>query len=54
MLRRKRKMNANIRVAHLKPTSGKRRWSIKGKMIPPIEPPVVARPVAAARRFMNQ
>ena len=54
MLSRKRNMNARIRVAHLKPTRGKRRWSIRGKTMPPIEPPVVASPVAAARRLMNQ
>ena len=33
-VRRKRKMKARIRTAHLKPTRGKSRWSIRGKMIP--------------------
>ena len=32
--RRKRNMKARIRVAHLKPRVGKRRWSIRGKTIP--------------------
>lgn len=50
MSRRKRKMNARIRVDHLKPRVGKRRCSIRGKIMPPMLPPVVARPVAQARR----
>ena len=54
MPRRKMKMKARIRVAHLKPSSGKRRWSIRGKMMPPALPPVVARPVAAARRLWKK
>jgi len=54
MLSRKRNVKARIRVAHLKPTRGKSRWSIKGKTIPPIDPPVVARPLAAALLLMNQ
>ena len=54
MLRRKRNIKARIRTAQRYPTRGKSRWSMSGKMIPPIEPPVVARPVAAARRIMNQ
>jgi len=40
---------ASMRVAHLNPTLGKRRCSTRGKIIPPMLPPVVARPVAAAR-----
>ena len=47
-------MKARMRTAQRKPTRGKRRWSMRGKTMPPIEPPVVARPVAAARRLMNQ
>ena len=54
MQRRKSERNARIRVAHLKPTSGKRRWSIKGKMMPPTLPPVLARPVVAARRLSKK
>lgn len=34
------------RVVHLKPSRGKSDWNIKGKMMPPIEPPVAAMPVA--------
>jgi hypothetical protein len=43
-------MNARTRVAQRKPTSGKRRWSIRGIMVPDIDPPVVASPTIAARR----
>ena len=44
-----RRMNPNMRVAHAKPTVGKSRWSINGKMIPPMDPEVMAIPVALAR-----
>ena len=33
-VRRRRNMKARIRTAHLKPTRGKSRWSIRGKTIP--------------------
>lgn len=42
-------MNPMMRVAHAKPTSGKRRCSSRGKRIPPMEPPVAAKPVAVPR-----
>ena len=54
ILRRKRNVKVRIRVAHLKPTRGKSRWSMRGKTMPPIDPPVVASPVATARLFLNQ
>lgn len=43
-------MNPRIRVAQAKPTAGNRRWSIRGKIIPPILPDVIAIPVALPRR----
>lgn len=43
-------MKPIIRVAQANPTMGKRRWSIKGKTIPPMLPEVMAIPVAFPRR----
>ena len=44
-----RKTNPWILVAHAQPTFKKSDSSISGKMTPPMEPPVVAIPVALAR-----
>ena len=41
-----RSINPRIRVAQANPTAGKSRWSISGKMMPPIDPEVMAIPVA--------
>lgn len=49
MKQRKAVMKPRIRVAHANPTLGKRDWSMRGKMIPPREPPAAARPVALPR-----
>lgn len=46
MISRNRIMKPMMRVAHAKPTNGKRRCSSRGKRIPPTEPPVAASPVA--------
>jgi hypothetical protein len=54
MTRRKRRMNPRIRVAQAKPTAGKRRWSMRGKMTPPILPDVIAIPVAFPRRWRKK
>lgn len=42
-------MKPRIRVAHANPTLGKSDCSIRGKMMPPREPPAAARPVALPR-----
>jgi hypothetical protein len=42
-------MNPITRVAHAKPTCGINDCNISGNMMPPIEPPHVAIPVAAPR-----
>ena len=47
-------MNARTRVAQRKPTVAKSLASIKGKMMPPTLPPVLARPVVAARRLLKK
>jgi hypothetical protein len=49
VVRINRRMNPRIRVAHAKPTVGKSFWSMRGKIIPPIEPEVIAIPVALPR-----
>ncbi len=54
MRRRKRNIKAIMRTAHLYPRMGKSRWSMRGKTMPPMEPPVVARPVAAAREVRKK
>lgn len=40
---------ARMRTAHPQPTRSNRLLSMRGKMMPPIEPPVEAIPVANAR-----
>jgi hypothetical protein len=42
-------MNPMILVAHAKPSMGNSFWSINGKMMPPMEPLVIAIPVAFPR-----
>ena len=42
-------MNPMIRVAQAKPTVTKSLGRRRGNMIPPMDPPVVARPVAEPR-----
>jgi len=49
MRRRKSKINPRILVAHAKPTVGKSFWSMRGKIMPPILPDVIAIPVAFPR-----
>ena len=49
-MRRMRKMRATRRTDQAKPSLGKRASRAKGKTMPPKEPPVAARPVAAPRR----
>jgi hypothetical protein len=46
---RNRRMKPRMRVAQAKPTMGKSLCSIRGKIIPPIEPEVIAIPVAFPR-----
>lgn len=48
--RRMRKIRASRRTDQAYPRRGKRDWRARGKMIPPTEPPVAARPVAMPRR----
>ena len=48
-MQRNNRTNPKIRVLHAHPSLGKRDWSIKGKIIPPKDPPVAASPVALAR-----
>jgi hypothetical protein len=50
IVRRKRRMKPRIRADHANPTRGKRLCSIKGKIIPPMLPEVMAIPVALPRR----
>ena len=50
MMSRIRKIRARSRTDQANPTLGKRASSARGNMIPPKEPPVAARPVAAPRR----
>jgi hypothetical protein len=49
MIRRKRHIKPIIRQVQAKPTLGMSFWSMNGKIIPPIEPPVQAIPVAFPR-----
>jgi hypothetical protein len=46
---RNRRINPNMRVAQANPTTGKSLCSINGKMIPPMDPEVMAIPVALPR-----
>lgn len=48
------RINPKILVAHANPTVGNSFWSINGNMIPPIEPAVIATPVAFPRLARNQ
>lgn len=54
MMSRKTRMNPRIRVAQANPTSGKRRWSIRGNITPPMLPEVMAIPVALPRRVRKK
>jgi hypothetical protein len=45
---------ATMRLVCANPNRGKRALSIIGKMMPPIQPPEMARPVASPRCFRNQ
>jgi hypothetical protein len=47
--RRKTSMNPRMRVPHANPTIGKSLCNMRGIMIPPIEPEVMAIPVAFPR-----
>lgn len=49
IMRRNRSINPKIRVDHAKPTLGRSLWSMRGKIIPPKEPEVMAIPVALPR-----
>lgn len=46
MIIRARHIKPTILTAHANPTFGVAAWIIRGKTMPPIEPPVVARPIA--------
>jgi hypothetical protein len=46
---KKTRMNPRILVAHAKPTIDKSFCSMRGKMMPPREPLVIAMPVALPR-----
>jgi hypothetical protein len=46
---KKASMKPRMRVAHAKPTVGKSLCNISGKIMPPIEPEVMATPVAFPR-----
>ena len=48
-MRRTTKIRPMTRVAQAKPMRGKRACSMMGKMMPPMEPPVAANPVALPR-----
>jgi len=54
MTSRNMSMKPMIRADQAKPTIGNSRWSINGKMIPPIPPAVMAIPVALPRFFKKK
>ncbi|GME79857.1 unnamed protein product [[Candida] boidinii] len=49
-----KQVNAKILIAHTNPTLEYNEFNINGNMIPPTEPPRVARPIAIALFFLNQ
>lgn len=54
MEQRTKEMRARTRMAQAQPRRSKSSVSIRGKMTPPMEPPVEAIPVARPRRFLKK
>jgi len=53
MLHRNKQRKPTMRQLQGNPTSGINFWSMNGKIIPPMEPPVQAMPVAFPRRVLK-
>jgi hypothetical protein len=53
IMQRAKQRKPTIRQLQGNPTSGISFWSINGKIIPPMEPPVQAMPVAFPRRVLK-